>query len=132
MKIARREMMNLRAFVERGPLMRISSPALPGLTQRPSPAEPRPKNAAHAATQIAVIISRESLSAIPVIGSGPCIELTAHVSASPRCPSSAAPRQFIKVGPAKGLDRKQVAPAFSACARLISLGKAVMKMNGTR
>jgi hypothetical protein len=35
---------------------------------------------------------------------------SAHVSSSRRCPSSAAPRQLIKVGPAKGLDRKQVPP----------------------
>ena len=41
-------------------------------------------------------------------------------------------RQLIKVGPAKGLDRKQIAPAFSARARLVSSGKAVMNMNGTR
>jgi hypothetical protein len=55
-----------------------------------------------------------------------------QVSASRRCPLSATPRQLIKVGPAKGLDRKQIAPAFTARARLISSGKAVMKMNGAR
>jgi hypothetical protein len=30
------------------------------------------------------------------------------------------------------LARKQIAPAFSARARTLSSGKAVMKMNGTR
>jgi hypothetical protein len=59
------------------------------------------------------------------------IELTAQVSSSRRCPSSATPRQLIKVGPAKGLDRKQIAPACSARARVVSSGKAVMNMNGT-
>jgi hypothetical protein len=43
------------------------------------------------------------------------------------------PRQLIKVGPSKGLDRKQIAPAFVARARLVSSGKAaVMKMSGAR
>jgi hypothetical protein len=35
------------------------------------------------------------------------------------------------VGAANGLARKQIAPAFSARARTLSSGKAVMKMNGT-
>src|ERR1700722_11800134 len=35
-----------------------------------------------------------------------------------------------KAGPAKGLARKQMAPAFSARARTLSSGKAVIKMNG--
>jgi hypothetical protein len=60
------------------------------------------------------------------------IELMPQVSSSRGRPSSATPRQLIKVGPAKGLDRKQIAPVFSARARLVSSGKAVMKMNGTR
>src|ERR1700739_1866506 len=38
--------------------------------------------------------------------------------------------QLIKTGPAKGLARKQMAPAFSARARTPSSGKAVMKTNG--
>ena len=58
-------------------------------------------------------------------------ELTVHVSSSRRCPSSATPTQLIKVGPAKGLGRKQIAPACRARMRMVSLGKAVMSMNGT-
>src|SRR5258708_20187063 len=38
--------------------------------------------------------------------------------------------QLIKTGPAKGLARKQMAPAFSARARTFSSGKAVIKING--
>jgi hypothetical protein len=45
-------------------------------------------------------------------------------------PSRAMPRHLIKVVPAKGLDRKQIAPAWSARARVVSSGKAVMNMNG--
>jgi hypothetical protein len=59
------------------------------------------------------------------------IELTAHMSSSRRCPWRATPRQSIKVGPAKGLDRKQIAPSCSARLRVVSSGKAVMNMNGT-
>src|ERR1700716_3155216 len=55
-----------------------------------------------------------------------------HLPAPPRCPSRALARQLIKVGPAKGFARKQIAPAFSTRARTLSSGKAVMKMNGTR
>jgi hypothetical protein len=55
---------------------------------------------------------------------------SAHVSSSRRPPSRATPRQLIKVGPAKGLDRKQIAPACTARARVVSSGKAVMNMNG--
>ena len=44
--------------------------------------------------------------------------------------SSAASRQAISVGVANGLVRKQVAPAFSARARTLSSGKAVMTMKG--
>ena len=55
-----------------------------------------------------------------------------QVSAPPRSSSSAVPRHWIKVGPANGLPRKQIAPAFSARARTLSSGKAVMKMNGAR
>jgi hypothetical protein len=53
-----------------------------------------------------------------------------HVLAPPRCPSKAVSRQVIKVGPAKGLARKQIAPNFSARARTLSSGKAVIKING--
>jgi hypothetical protein len=53
-----------------------------------------------------------------------------HVPAPPRCLTRAASRHFIKVGPGKGLGRKQMAPAFSARARTFSSGKAVMKING--
>ena len=42
----------------------------------------------------------------------------------------AASRQLISASPVKGLVRKQLAPAFSACARASSVAKAVMKMNG--
>jgi hypothetical protein len=62
--------------------------------------------------------------------SGSKNELTAHMSSSRRSPWRATPRQSIKVGPAKGLDRKQIAPSCSARARVVSSGKAVMKMNG--
>ena len=55
-----------------------------------------------------------------------------HVSAPPRRSSRAVSRHLIKVGPAKGLARKPIAPAFSARARTLSSGKAVMKMNGAR
>jgi hypothetical protein len=55
-----------------------------------------------------------------------------HSPAPPRCPSRAVARYLINVGPEKGLARKQIAPAFSARARMLSSGKAVMKMNGTR
>ena len=54
-----------------------------------------------------------------------------HVSAPPGCPFRAVPRHLIKVGAANGLARKEIAPAFSARARTLSSGKAVMKMNGT-
>ena len=56
---------------------------------------------------------------------------SAHVSSPRRPPSRATPRHLINVGPAKGLDRKQIAPAWSARARVVSSGKAVMNMNGT-
>src|SRR6267378_951613 len=55
-----------------------------------------------------------------------------QLPAPPRFPSRAVARQLTRVGPAKGLARKPVAPAFSARARTLSSGKAVMKMNGTR
>src|SRR6266851_2588772 len=55
-----------------------------------------------------------------------------HLPVSPQFPSRAVARQLIKVGPAKGLARKAIAPAFSTRARTLSSGKAVMKMNGTR
>jgi hypothetical protein len=57
---------------------------------------------------------------------------SSQVPAPPQCPSSAVSRYWIKVGPANGLPRKQIAPAFSARARTLSSGKAVMKMNGAR
>src|SRR5882757_860066 len=38
--------------------------------------------------------------------------------------------QLIKAGPAKGLAKKQMAPAFSARVRTLSSGKAVIKING--
>ena len=38
--------------------------------------------------------------------------------------------QLINTGAGKGLARKQVAPALSARARILSSGKAVIKMNG--
>jgi hypothetical protein len=49
----------------------------------------------------------------------------------PQCSPSAHSRHLANVSPSNGLVRKQIAPAFSARARLISTGKAVMKMNGT-
>jgi hypothetical protein len=55
-----------------------------------------------------------------------------HSPAPQRCPCRAVARQLVKVGPAKGLARKPIAPALSARARTVSSGKAVMKMNGTR
>jgi hypothetical protein len=42
-----------------------------------------------------------------------------------------ARRQSIKVDPAKGLDRKQIAPDCNARARVFSSGKAVININGT-
>src|SRR5262245_4553450 len=48
------------------------------------------------------------------------------------CPCRAASRQSIKASPAKGLARKQVAPALRARTRVLSMEKAVMKMKGTR
>jgi hypothetical protein len=56
----------------------------------------------------------------------------AQVPAPPRCACSAVSRHLIKVGPAKGLPKKQIAPAFSARVRTLSSGKAVMKMKGAR
>lgn len=41
-------------------------------------------------------------------------------------------RQLINASPVKGLVRKQLAPAFSARSRALSVENAVMKMNGTR
>ena len=64
-------------------------------------------------------------------GSGRWIELTVHVSSSRRSPSSATPRQLIKVVPPKGLGKKQIAPPCKARARVVLSGKAVMNMNGT-
>jgi hypothetical protein len=52
-----------------------------------------------------------------------------HSLVPPRCRFRAASTQLIKAGPAKGLARKQMAPAFSARARTLSSGKAVMKIN---
>ena len=75
---------------------------------------------------------QQSVSADRIKGHQFGPELTAQVSSSRRCPVKATPRQLIKVGPAKGLDRKPIAPAFSARARLVSSGKAVMNMNGAR
>jgi hypothetical protein len=60
-----------------------------------------------------------------------CRRSAPHVSAPPRYPFRAVPRHLIKVGTANGLARNQFAPAFSARARTLSSGKAVMKMNGT-
>jgi hypothetical protein len=39
---------------------------------------------------------------------------------------------LTNVGASKGLARKQIAPASSARARVLSSGKAVMKMTGWR
>src|ERR1700722_14098202 len=58
-------------------------------------------------------------------------EFIGHGPSSGRFPLSARPSQLINVGPAQGLDRKQIAPAFSAWTRLLSSGKAVTKINGT-
>jgi len=50
--------------------------------------------------------------------------LTAHVSAPPRCPSSAVWRQLIKVGAANGLARKPIASLQrSAADALIGVGR---------
>src|SRR6185437_2785649 len=54
-----------------------------------------------------------------------------HVLASLQPVSSAVWRHLIRAGAAKGLARKQIAPAFMALARRSSSGKAVIKMNGT-
>jgi hypothetical protein len=72
--------------------------------------------------------------------SGPCVLVEhigaraqlCHSSVPQQCPARADARHLIKMSPSKGLVRKQVAPAFIARARLISTGKAVMKMNGTQ
>ena len=48
----------------------------------------------------------------------------------PRCPFTTVSMQLIKDRPAKGFARKQMAPAFSARARTLSSGNAVMKING--
>src|SRR5258707_6207149 len=55
-----------------------------------------------------------------------------HLLVPPPCLSRAVSRQLIKVTLSNGLVRKEIAPAFSARARIVSSGKAVMKMNGTR
>lgn len=57
--------------------------------------------------------------------------LIVQASPPPRFSSSAASRHSINVCPAKGLAKKPIAPALRAEARRRSLGKAVMKMNGT-
>ena len=57
---------------------------------------------------------------------------SSHRLVAPPCRCRAASRHLIKTPPSKGFDRKQIAPAFSALARMLSTGKAVMKMNGTR
>ena len=84
------------------------------------------------ATRAAEFGSRISVpkSTLNSCGFGSWIELTVHVSSSRRCPSSATPMQLINVGPAKGLGKKQIAPACKARARVVSSGKAVMNMNG--
>ena len=53
-----------------------------------------------------------------------------HFPVSPRRWLRAISMQLIKTDPANGLARKEIAPAFSACVRTLSSGKAVMKMNG--
>jgi hypothetical protein len=55
-----------------------------------------------------------------------------HSPAPPPCLSRAVSRDLIKASLSKGLVRRQIAPAFRTCARTVSPGKAVMKMNGTR
>jgi hypothetical protein len=55
-----------------------------------------------------------------------------HSSDPPPCLSRAVSRHLIKVSLSNGLARKQTAPAFSARARIVFSGNAVMKMNGTR
>jgi hypothetical protein len=81
-------------------------------------------------------LAPDTLMAFERAIAGVCVMLRrrspSQVSAPPRCASSAVPRHWIKLGPAKGLPRKQIAPAFSARARTLSSGKAVMKMNGAR
>jgi hypothetical protein len=55
-----------------------------------------------------------------------------HFPLLPPSSCRAASRHLIKASSAKGLVRKQVAPAFRARVRAVSTEKAVMKMNGTR
>ena len=59
-----------------------------------------------------------------------CPSSPSHLPASPRCSFRAVSTAAISSGAAKGLARKQMAPAFSARARTLSSGKAVIKMNG--
>ena len=66
----------------------------------------------------------------PTAGVIPRRRSRSHSPASPRCPFRAVSTQLIKPGPAKGLARKPMAPAFSARARTLSSGKAVIKING--
>ena len=49
----------------------------------------------------------------------------------PPARSRALSRYLISVGPSNGLMRKQIAPASNARLRMLSSGKAVMKITGT-
>ena len=53
-----------------------------------------------------------------------------HLPASSRRLLRAISTQLINTDPAKGLARKEMAPAFSACVRMFSSGNAVIKING--
>src|SRR5882762_3557140 len=55
-----------------------------------------------------------------------------HLLVPPPCRRRAVSRHLIKLTLSNGLVRKQIAPAFIARSRIVSSGKAVMKMNGTR
>ena len=55
---------------------------------------------------------------------------SAHVSSSRRSPLESDAKALDQCRSGEGLDRKQIAPAWSARARVVSSGKAVMNMNG--
>jgi len=61
-----------------------------------------------------------------------CLRAPSHSFVPPQGFASAHSRHLAKASPSNGLVRKQIAPAFIARARVISTGKAVMKMKGTQ
>src|ERR1700686_2907684 len=71
------------------------------------------------------------ISGLNICGVQDAAQQKPHSLAPPPSLSRAVSRYLTKVRLSKGLVRKQIAPAFSARARIVSSGKAVMKMNGT-